>query len=237
MMTTTSTSPRSSSSAGPAPGDIAARLAGVRARIRAVAGPQAGAVRIVGVTKTHPRAVVEAGIAAGLTAIGESYAQELVAKFGEWRPAVEVQFIGRLQTNKVRQLAGRVDVVASVDRAPLVAELARRIPGGRVMIQVNATGETGKGGCPLGEVTALVDAAGTAGLTVDGLMTVGPTDGDVARTQRAFATVRALVDRLGLGECSMGMSDDLELAVAEGSTQVRLGTALFGVRSAHQPAE
>jgi hypothetical protein len=138
--------------------------------------------------------------------------------------------IGRLQTNKVRQLAGRVDCVETVDRAGLVDELSRRCPGMHVLVQVNATGEPDKGGCDPGDVGALVARASEAGLVVDGLMTVGPTTGGPEAARPGFRIVRELVDRFGLAVCSMGMSDDLEVAVQEGSTRVRVGSALFGAR-------
>lgn len=209
--------------------DIAERLDAVRQRI-VRAGADPGAVQIVGVTKGHPIGVVHAGIAAGLTAIGESYAQEINAKFAAPLAIAELHLIGHLQTNKVRLVAGLVDLVSSVDRRSVVAELAKRMPGVRVLVQVNTTGEPAKSGCSPAEAEGLVAAAGAAGLRVEGLMTIGPTDGDAARTRQAFVELRRLVDRLGLTTCSMGMSDDLEIAVAEGSTQVRVGTALFGVR-------
>jgi uncharacterized pyridoxal phosphate-containing UPF0001 family protein len=141
-----------------------------------------------------------------------------------------VHFIGRLQSNKVRQLAGVVDVWETIDRPALVTELARRAPGATILVQVNTTGEPGKGGCPPDDVAALVEAARAAGLVVDGLMTVGPTVGGAEAARPGFRTTRRLLDRLGLATCSMGMSDDLEAAIEEGATRVRLGTALFGPR-------
>lgn len=212
---------------------VAAAVRRVRERIAIAGGSEAVArVRIVAVTKGFERSAVDAAAAAGCTSVGENYAQEVVAKFAaDPRPhALDVRFIGQLQTNKVRLLAPYVDVYETVDRASLVAELARRVPGARVLVQVDTSGEPGKGGCPVDAVGALVGAAREAGLTVEGLMTVGPTHGGPEAARAGFATVRALVDRYGLTECSMGMSDDLEVAVAEGSTEVRIGTALFGTR-------
>jgi PLP dependent protein len=142
-----------------------------------------------------------------------------------------VHFIGQLQTNKVRQLVGHVDLWETIDRERLVVELARRAPGARILVQVDTTGEPGKGGCPLAGVPALVAAAGAAGLVVDGLMTVGPTVGGPEAARAGFRAVRRLADELGLGTCSMGMSGDLEVAVEEGATEVRVGTALFGSRT------
>ena len=124
------------------------------------------------------------------------------------------------------------DVVScwqSVDRASIVRELAKRAAGGRVFVQVNATGEEQKGGCPPNEVADLVQQARESGLEVAGLMTVG-VDGDDRATRAAFEQVRGLVDDLGLLEASMGMTADLALAVGSGSTMVRIGRALFGPR-------
>jgi len=183
------------------------------------------------VTKGFGPDAVAAAAAAGCRGIGENYAQELVTKAPTARRAgVAVHFIGQLQTNKVRQLAGLVDLWETVDRPRLVAELSRRAPGARVLVQVDTTGEEGKGGWPIADVPALVRAATDAGLVVVGLMTVGPTEGGPEAARPGFRAVRALVDELGLTTCSMGMSADLDVAVEEGSTEVRVGTALFGPR-------
>ena len=117
----------------------------------------------------------------------------------------------------------------SVDRPELVDELVRWAPGARLFIQVNTTAEPQKAGCVPADAPALVARAQDAGLQVEGLMAVGPTDA-AADPSPAFAALRALVDRLGLSECSMGMTDDLEAAVREGSTMIRVGRALFGSR-------
>lgn len=118
----------------------------------------------------------------------------------------------------------------TVDRDSIVDELSRRRPGARILVQVNATGESDKGGCAPDALDALVARARAAGLDVRGLMVVGPTSGDLVATRDAFAAVRAAAARLGLSELSMGMSGDLDAAVAEGTTSVRVGTALFGER-------
>ena len=146
-----------------------------------------------------------------------------------------MHFIGRLQTNKVRQVAGLVSVYESVDRPKLAAAIARRDPGARVMIQVDTSGDPGKGGCPLSALDELVTVVDGLDLSLVGLMTVGPTHGGPEAARPGFRAVRAAVDRLGLAECSMGMTDDLEVAVQEGSTQVRVGSALFGERPVPTP--
>ena len=153
-MTTTSTSPPSSS-------EIGRRLALIRERIAAAGGAD---VEILAVTKTFGLPEVLAARDAGLRAVGENYAQEVVAKFGSAGSAagkldIAVHFIGQLQTNKVRQLVGLVDVVESVDRPSLVDELAKRMPGLRVLVQVDTSGDPGKGGCAVADVDALVERA------------------------------------------------------------------------------
>ncbi len=206
---------------------VAESLGRVRDRISAAGGGTD--VAVLPVTKGFGPEAIEAALAAGCTAIGENYAQELLAKRDAAAKA-EVHFIGRLQTNKVRQIAGLVDVYETVDRERLVHEIARRQPGARVLIQVDTTGEPGKGGCPLPDVDALVAVARAAGLDLRGLMTVGPTNAGPEAARAGFRAVRAAVDRIGLAVCSMGMTDDVEVAVQEGSTQIRVGTALFGPR-------
>ncbi len=185
---------------------------------------------VLPVTKTFPIEACFAAFEAGCPDVGENYAQEIVSKLGAANRPFGVHFIGQLQTNKVRQLAPLISVYESVDRPSLVAELVKRVPGASVLIQVAALSEPGKGGCALAEVPALVATAQEAGLDVRGLMTVGPTTGGPEAARLGFRVVRQLMDRLGLRVCSMGMTDDLEVAVQEGSTQVRVGSALFGER-------
>lgn len=205
------------------------RLVAVRDRLHAVGGDT---VQILAVTKSFPAPYVRAAVDAGCTRVGESYAQDLLGKYDQARPWPPVHFIGRLQTNKIRSLVGVVNVYESVDRQSVVVELERRDPGCVVLVQVNATAEPGKGGCAVADVPALVNAARSAGLVVEGLMCVGPTVGGPVDIARAFRITRSLVDQLDLSVCSMGMTDDLEIAVGEGSTQVRVGSALFGQRPA-----
>jgi hypothetical protein len=207
---------------------VAERLAEVHARIARAGGVD---VRVLPVTKTFGIEACWAAHRAGCTAVGENYAQEVVAKLGGLaeRP-FDVHFIGQLQSNKIRQLASIVTVYETVDRPSVVAELAKRVPGARVLVQTAAVDELGKGGCPLADVAQLVETARAAGLSVQGLMTVGPTVGGPEAARAGFRATRTLMDTLGLTVCSMGMTDDLEVAVQEGSTQVRVGSALFGAR-------
>lgn len=211
----------------------------VRRRIEA-AGGDPSAVRVVAVTKGFGVEAVTAAAAAGLLDVGENYAKELLAKAAAARPLLGTQthvrwhFLGAVQRNKVRALAPVVDCWQSVARVAEGEEIARRAPGARVLVEVDVSGVAGRNGCAPAQVPALVEALADLGLEVEGLMTVAPVDPSAARL--AFRTVRELADRLGLAQRSMGMSDDLEAAVAEGSTMVRLGRALFGDRPPRRQA-
>jgi pyridoxal phosphate enzyme (YggS family) len=212
-------------------------VASVRDRIRRLAGDRT--VHLIAVTKGFGADAITAAGAAGCTMVGENYAQEVVAKLdalrgdadGLLRPDLPaVHFIGRLQTNKVRLLTPYVSVWQSVDRPALATEIAKRAPGATVFVQVNTTAEPDKGGCAPADVERLVTICRDGGLIVDGLMTVGPTSQDRAITAAAFAQVRAIADDLELAGCSMGMSADMDEALAHGATHVRIGSALFGSR-------
>ncbi len=177
----------------------------------------------------------------GLVDVGENYAQELVAKAAAVGPLLgesagpRWHFLGALQRNKVKSLAPLVACWQSVARLAEGAEIARGAPGAEVLVEVDVTGLPGRGGCAAAEAPGLVRDLGELDLVVRGLMTVAPVDPAAARARRS-ARVRELADRLGLPERSMGMTDDLEAAVAEGSTMVRLGRALFGDRPLRRPA-
>jgi pyridoxal phosphate enzyme (YggS family) len=190
-------------------------------------------VAVLAVTKGFGPEAMAAAVAAGCPAVGENYAQELLAKLDALGaldvPRPEVHFIGRLQSRKVRTVAGVVDVWQSIDRSVLVDEVAKRAPGARIMVQVNVSDEPQKGGCTPAEAPGLVAAARGAGLEVEGLMTVGRT-GPPDAAREGFRMLRRLADEVGVRQRSMGMSEDLEVAVSEGSTMVRVGTALFGER-------
>jgi pyridoxal phosphate enzyme (YggS family) len=210
---------------------VAAQLAAVRARIDGVARPWTHDVAVVAVTKGFDGTAIAAAVEAGCVMVGENKAQELLSKLDvvdRLRP--EVHFIGHVQSNKVRQIAGIVSVWDTLDRESVIREVARRAPAARVLLQVNATGESQKSGCLPDTVEGLVAMAVELGLNVEGLMTMGPTAQPPEAARSAFREVRALVDELGLGTCSMGMTADLEVAVAEGATHVRVGSALFGPR-------
>lgn len=209
---------------GPA---VADRLAAIRERIADAGGD---GVTVLAVTKGFGPDAVTAARAVGLDDVGENYAQELIGKAKQVGPGPRWHCIGRVQRNKVRSLAPIVWCWQSVDRVDLADEIARRAPGARVMVQVAAWGEAQKGGASPEDVPALVDHCRGDGLEVTGLMAVAPIGGG-ATAARGFASVRVLADRLGLTNCSMGMSDDLVEAVREGSTMIRVGRGLFGPRS------
>ena len=196
--------------------EVAQRHEELRERLARADG---AGVRVIAVTKAFGPAAIDAAAACGIGDIGENYAQECVAKLtritAPRRP--RVHFVGRVQRNKVPMLAGCVDVWQSVDRVALVRAIARRAPGADVMIQVNISGEETKGGCPPAETEDLVTAATDAGLDVCGLMAIGPV-GAPEQARGGFRTLRRMVDELGLTHCSMGMSDDLEVAVSEGAS-------------------
>lgn len=218
------------------PAAVAERAESVRERIRS-AGGDPSAITLVAVTKGFGADAVRAALAAGLTDIGENYVQELEAKIAELEddagPAPRWHFIGQLQRNKIRKVAGAVHLWQSVDRLSVGGELARRAPGAAVLVQVNITDEPQKAGCRPAFATGLVEGLVDLGLDVRGVMGVGPA-GPAEDARVPFRTLSRLADDLGLAERSMGMSGDLEVAVQEGATMVRIGTALFGPR--YRPA-
>lgn len=210
--------------------DVARRYAAVRARIASAGGSD---VRVVAVTKAFGAWAVDAAASCGIADIGENYAQECEAKLLEASaaPLPRVHFIGRLQRNKVRRLAAWVDMWQTIDRPALIRELAKRSPQAQIMIQVNVTGARTQGGCPPSDAEALAAGAVGSGLRPVGLMTIGP-QGQPDQSVRCFRTLRRLADALELPHCSMGMTEDLEAAVGEGATMVRIGRSLFGPRPA-----
>jgi pyridoxal phosphate enzyme (YggS family) len=188
-------------------------------------------VAIIAVTKTFGHDAIRAAVAAYCDAVGENYAQEVLAKVEESPFGLPVHFIGAIQSNKVRQLAPYISLWQGVDRESVISELGKRAPGAEILLQVNTTNEDTKSGVPPQEVEALLAAGVKAGLAVRGLMTIGPTSGDVRDAEKAFLSLRSLADSLHLPECSMGMSDDYRVAVDCGSTMIRIGSRLFGPRT------
>jgi pyridoxal phosphate enzyme (YggS family) len=212
---------------------IGERVATLRARVdrvAAAAGRPAGAVEILGVTKTHTRDDVLAAIAAGLTHVGENYLQEAREKYVSL-PPVTKHFIGHVQTNKAKPIVELFDVVQSVDRLEAgvaLAKAARTLGRGlRVLVQVNVS-PTDRFGVAPAEAEHLAAQLRDEGLTVDGVMAIGPLEGDI---ESAFAKAAECFAAVGGTTLSLGMSADWERAVALGSTMVRIGTAIFGPRS------
>jgi PLP dependent protein len=208
---------------------IGERLAAVRARVP----PR---VTLVAVSKTQPPEAIREAYAAGQRDFGENYAQEWRDKAAALSDLRDLtwHFIGALQTNKVKYLAGQVAWVHTVDRLALAEEISRRSAARgattRVLVEVNVAGEASKSGCAPADVAPLAAAVSRLpGLALRGLMCIPPAEGD---PRPRFAALRALRDGLGLDlpELSMGMSGDYEAAIAEGSTMVRVGTAIFGAR-------
>lgn len=213
---------------------LAEKLVSLRAEIARLAPDRE--VTLVAVTKGHPVTVAQAAYAEGLRILGENYAQDLVAKVPDLPDDVQWHFIGRLQRNKVKSLAAHVALWESVDRPSLVREIAKRAPGASVLIQPNLSGDPTKGGCPRDETAALVADAREQGLEVRGLMGVG-IFGDRDRTAEAFGWLVATADRLELPVRSIGMTDDMDLALRAGSTMVRVGRSLFGERPPAPPRD
>jgi pyridoxal phosphate enzyme (YggS family) len=207
--------------------EVADRVAHVRSVISSAGG---NAVSLVAVTKSFGIDALRAAMTAGCDAAGENYAQELLEKIAEGAPSIDVHFIGALQSNKVRMLVGHIALWQSVDRDSVVDELGRRAPGATILIQVDTTGEPSKGGVTPTQLDALRVRAESRGLIVKGLMTIGPTDGTQDECEKSFGMLRHLVNEQGLSVCSMGMSADYPIAVACGSTMVRVGSGLFGDR-------
>jgi pyridoxal phosphate enzyme (YggS family) len=209
-------------------GDIGARLEAVRRSIRP-------GVTLVAVSKTQPAGAIREAYAAGQRDFGENYVQEWREKAEALTdlPGLAWHFIGSLQTNKVKYLAGRVSMVHTVDREELGREVAKRWEKAgaraRVLVEVNLGGEASKGGCAAVDVPGLVESLrGLAALDVAGLTCIPPPEED---PRPHFRELRALRDRLGLAELSMGMSGDYPVAIEEGATIVRVGTAIFGERA------
>jgi pyridoxal phosphate enzyme (YggS family) len=225
---------------------IASNLQSIMDRIRTAtlaAGREPSSVRLVAVSKTRPADDVLQACRAGQVVFGENYVQELAAKAAEVREAVEWHFIGHLQSNKVKQLAGLVNMIHSIDRLSLAEEVSRQ--WGRlgsccdILIQVNLSGEASKSGTTEAEALQLVRAVSALPhVRIRGLMTMPPFFDDPEAARPFFAELMRLSCRIkaeripgvGMGELSMGMSGDFEAAIQEGATLVRVGTSIFGSR-------
>jgi pyridoxal phosphate enzyme (YggS family) len=228
--------------------EFARRADAIRAQIAAAcapAGRRPEDVELLAVTKTHPVAAAEYAARYGLKSVGENRVQEGIEKRAQTQLPLRWELIGHLQSNKARVAARHFDRIQSVDRAKLLepldeaaAEKGAVLP---ILLQVNAGNDPAKFGAEPGEAAALLEAAlRQKHLRVDGFMTIAPLGADEATTaahaERTFTNLRMLRDQLAsqfgvpLRELSMGMTGDLAIAVAAGSTIVRVGTALFGAR-------
>lgn len=234
---------------------VAEALAAVRERIRRAAeqsGRNPADVRLVAVSKRQPALKIRAAYAAGQRDFGENYSQELLAKHAELQDLSDLRFhmIGALQRNKLPGLLGVISALHSVDSLRLIAELGRRaparpvplsrrlLPGGElaVFLEVNLGAEDQKAGCDPAELGRLIDAVlAQPSLSLRGLMAIPAGAGDPESARRQFEVLLELRERHGgaarLPELSMGMSRDLEVAVACGSSWVRVGTDIFGARA------
>jgi pyridoxal phosphate enzyme (YggS family) len=223
---------------------IADNLQGVKSRIRGAcerAGRDPRDIVLVAVSKTFRADEIRAAHAAGQRVFGESYVQEAVGKIAALADlGLEWHFIGPIQSNKTREIAAHFDWVHSIDRLKIAERLSAQRPAERgpleVLLQVNISGEASKSGVAPAELAPLAAAvASLPKLRLRGLMAIPEPTEDLALAQRRFATVRALKESLcakglDLDTLSMGMTGDLEAAIAAGATMVRVGTAIFGER-------
>jgi len=224
---------------------IAANLQAVHARIAAAcaaAGRDPAGVSLLAVSKTWPAQAVRAAADCGQRAFGESYVQEATAKIAALADLdLDWHFIGPLQSNKTRPVAEHFSWVHSIERVKIAERLAAQRPAGlaplQVCLQVNVSGEASKSGCAPEQAPGLArEIAALPNLVLRGLMAIPEPSDDAALQRRRCAALRGLRERIA-GECgcaldtlSMGMSHDLEAAIAEGATVVRVGTAIFGSR-------
>jgi pyridoxal phosphate enzyme (YggS family) len=226
---------------------IAENLQAVRARIGRAAQAarrDGAAVTLLAVSKTHPVSRIAEARAAGQQAFGENYVQEAFEKMTALHlqgNELEWHLIGPLQSNKTRLAAERFQWVQTVDRAKIARRLSEQRPAGlpalNVLIQVNASAEKTKSGVPLTEIPDLATiVASLPRLRLRGLMAIPEPGAPRERYAEVRATFEGLKGRFGFDTLSMGMSDDLELAIAEGATMVRVGTAIFGARRKERSA-
>ena len=222
---------------------IEAHVHAVRQRISAALQGEAREVTLVAVAKQRGPEEIRAALAAGCRDIGESYVQEALPKIAALAGApIRWHYIGHVQTNKARDIAASFDWVHGVDRLKAAAALDRARPEGaplQVCVQVNISAEATKGGVAPAEALSLCRAvAAMPRLRLRGLMGMASPTGDTTVQHAQFASLRKVFDEvraagIALDTLSMGMSDDFEAAVAEGSTMVRIGSAIFGARAAN----
>jgi len=221
---------------------IADNLSALAARIQRAAeavGRDPASVHLLAVSKTKPASAIREIHAAGVRDVGENYLQEALGKQQELGDLPLIwHFIGPIQSNKTKAIAEHFDWVHSVDRLKIAQRLSEQRPQGlpplNICLQVNVSGEDSKSGCAAADLPALANAvAALPNLRLRGLMAIPEPSEERAEQEAAFATLRQLQNTLNLGldTLSMGMSHDLEAAIAQGATWVRIGTALFGARN------
>lgn len=210
---------------------VAERVLDVRRRVESHGGDPER-VRIVAVTKGFGPEAVDAARLAGLADVGENYAQEVAAKAPVAAAGTRWHFLGPVQRNKVARLAPVVTTWHAIDRLAAARAVAAARPGAEVMVQVNVVGDPARPGCLPDALADLVALIRELPVDLSGLMAVGPA-GDTRAARDVFRWLARQAAGLGLRELSMGMSDDFEVAVAEGATTLRLGRVLFGPRPEH----
>ena len=204
--------------------------------------PKQQDIKIVVVTKTRTPKQIEEAIDAGACCIGENKVQEAEEKFSQISniQLVEKRFIGRLQTNKINKAIRLFDIIDSVDSQRLAKKISeaaqRQNIKQRVLFQINSSGETTKAGFGLKDKETIVECINSEGLLVEGLMTMGPNTRQLAKIEQAFENTKSLFDNINkdlekkMTTLSMGMSGDFKIAIKNGSTAIRVGTAIFGPR-------
>jgi pyridoxal phosphate enzyme (YggS family) len=223
--------------------ELESRVARIRQELEEASAGRYPVPKLIAVTKTHSAEEILPLAELGITDIGENRVQELLTKLPELRDRFQIHLIGRLQRNKVKQIAGEVCMIQSVDSEPLAREIHNRaLAAGRrmpVLVEISPAGEEQKGGVPFDETEAfLKQIAPLEGIEVRGLMAVMPLTEDQDYLDGLFARTRGLFDRIrdknlsgiAMEELSMGMSGDYRLAAAHGATMVRVGSAIFGPR-------
>ena len=226
--------------------EIAHNLATIHQRITATCrrcGRDPREVQLIAVSKKKPAALIEDALNAGQTLFGESYVQEFIDKHQSVTGPVHWHFIGALQSNKVKYLAGKTELIHSVDRLSLAKEIDKQWGKAgavaRILVQVNVGDEASKAGVPVDEAEILVrQLAKLPHLRVEGLMALPPYADDLEQVRPWFRLLRQLAEKIdalnlanvSMATLSMGMSHDFEIAIEEGATLVRVGTAIFGAR-------
>jgi len=196
-------------------------------------------VQLIAVTKTHPFSSIEECYALGIKTIGENRIQEALQKFNSFdsMPGLTKRFIGHLQSNKINKCLELFDAIDSVDSLKLAMKIGNKNKSIPVLLEVNTSGEPQKYGFNPDDVDSMIAATSTQNIIVKGLMTVGPLTRNEKKIRESFSVLRELKEKINthfstnkLTELSMGMSDDYEIGIEEGSTMVRIGSALFGRR-------